>query len=52
MIETLEYIHSRGYIHRDMKPDNFLVGRGKNSGRIFLIDYGKHSLDRERKKRG
>lgn len=40
MLERLEYIHSKMFIHRDVKPDNFLVGTGKNTGRIYIIDFG------------
>lgn len=28
MISRLEFMHSRSYIHRDVKPDNFLIGSG------------------------
>ena len=40
MIERIQYIQEKGYIHRDIKPDNFVIGRGKNAKRIYLIDFG------------
>ena len=34
------YIHSKYYIHRDIKPDNFMIGRGQNEKKIYIIDFG------------
>ena len=40
MIGRIEFIHNKNYIHRDMKPDNFLMGIGRQCNKLFLIDYG------------
>ena len=40
MIFRLEAIHNRGILHRDIKPDNFVLGRGDCSNSIYLLDFG------------
>jgi len=36
----LEIIHSKGLLHRDIKPDNYVMGRNESSQIVYLIDYG------------
>ena len=40
MIARLECVHSRSYIHRDVKPDNFLIGIGTRKHICHVIDFG------------
>ena len=34
---AINYVHELGYVHRDLKPDNVLIG---NTGHIRLSDFG------------
>jgi len=40
VISRVEYVHAKNFIHRDNKPNNFLVGLGKKENQIHLIDFG------------
>uniref|UniRef100_A0ACD5U6A9 Uncharacterized protein n=1 Tax=Avena sativa TaxID=4498 RepID=A0ACD5U6A9_AVESA len=39
-ITRVEYMHSKGFLHRDIKPDNFLMGLGRKANQVYIIDYG------------
>ncbi|CAJ0948937.1 unnamed protein product, partial [Mesorhabditis belari] len=49
MLSRIEYIHMRDYIHRDIKPDNFLMGLGKRGNLVYIIDFGLAKKYRESK---
>ncbi len=41
IIDVLEYIHSKGYAHNDVKAQNLLMGHGKGKEEaVFLVDFG------------
>ena len=40
MISILEYFHNNGFIHRDIKPNNFLFNYNKPYNKLYLMDFG------------
>ncbi|KAB2604226.1 casein kinase I [Pyrus ussuriensis x Pyrus communis] len=40
MISRVEFVHSKSFLHRDIKPDNFLMGLGRRANQVYMIDFG------------
>ncbi|ONK66589.1 uncharacterized protein A4U43_C06F9930 [Asparagus officinalis] len=40
MINRIEFVHSKSFLHRDIKPDNFLMGLGRRANQVYVIDFG------------
>ena len=63
MISRIEFLHSRGFIHCDIKPENFAISLDCNDNKnftVYLIDFGlaepyinlktkEHKLPKEQK---
>lgn len=42
MIDRVQYMHEHNFVHRDLKPDNFAIGRpgSADSRTLFILDFG------------
>ncbi|XP_076945300.1 casein kinase 1-like protein 9 isoform X1 [Bidens hawaiensis] len=40
LLNRVEYMHARSFLHRDLKPDNFLMGLGRKANQVYAIDFG------------
>ena len=51
MIERIELVNKKYFLHRDIKPDNFLMGHEPKEKRVYLIDFGlaKRYIDNNKK---
>ena len=40
MLHLIEQVHDGGFLHRDIKPDNFVIGSTGDTNQIYIIDFG------------
>lgn len=36
-INRVEFVHSKSFLHRDIKPDNFLMGLGRRANQVVVF---------------
>lgn len=47
ILQSLSYLHKRGYFHRDLKPENLLIRKGGGGGKNSGSSSGNGSSDEE-----
>lgn len=40
MLERIKFVHEHFHIHRDIKPDNFVMGIEEDENKVYIIDFG------------
>lgn len=44
IFQAISYMHKKGYMHRDLKPDNILLAKKDDNYDIRIADFGLASL--------
>ncbi|KAJ6247831.1 casein kinase 1-like protein [Anaeramoeba flamelloides] len=46
ILSRIQLLHTKSFVYRDIKPENFCIGKKKNKNQIFMIDFGLSKLYR------
>ena len=48
LLESIELIHKNNIVHRDIKPDNFMISQKPDDKNIYFIDFGLSKIYRHK----
>ncbi|RZC77359.1 hypothetical protein C5167_001571 [Papaver somniferum] len=40
MVNRVEFVLAKSFLHRDMKPDNLLMGLGRRANQVYVVGFG------------
>jgi serine/threonine protein kinase len=40
MLRAIEFVHRRSFVHRNIKPNNFVMGRGGAGDQFYIVNFG------------
>ena len=40
ILDRIQFMHQKNILHRDIKPDNFLMGVEKTTHLVYIVDFG------------
>lgn len=40
VVEIMHQVHKKGYVHKDISPSNFVMGRDEKKTKVYIIDFG------------